>query len=480
MSGQRKFFYKEWEYSISVFERLRKSKPFSVRFRLEYSFLLINNKTIGAKLKSFIFNWLAFLNLVKRLFLAQVIKKQYTKHAEVVFFISNNPVYLQHLSPVLLSFIEKKREFNLYCPGQHVKILKEKLAKPIAEKLIPIESFSFIGNRFQNLFLLIFSILKSLADAGWFVFRNSKSSILFSSSFARYSLSQHFFNGQLLQFFSSKSTLLAANDHWMWESLLFTSAKEAGARTFICQHGVTGEISYPIFADKFLSWGEYEVENFVKNLDAKSSEIMPVGSPYFDNIYRKVMGLRQAQNDKEAQQDKTFQNPYIVFLSQPFIGTQFLKEGEYEELIYWFYSLEETAKLLGKKLLIKLHPGDKEENYSNCPESIEITREPLEAVLPKSCITMTLDSTAIFESVFFEVPALQIATTNQSRYLDFSVSGLTVWLKSGIELAEYISKVLSEETTFNQQQSKANLSLNNYYFGLGNSLERFEELVYRK
>jgi hypothetical protein len=461
----RQFLYKDWQYTLEAFDRLSKKKRYARRFRVQYYFLAIANRTFSKKIKISLFYIVAYLNLA-----LQVLKLQRKPFIlenpnQIIVLISDNHAYIQNMRPLIQRLYDDNLPFTLLVPHNHLHAVKAKLGDELGALLIPIESVK-ISNAKAGWFGSLFG---GIADASWFAFQSIKDSLTFSSTFALYGFTERYFGKQLRQFFTKDTRLIAANDHWFWESLYFTAARDKGTPNMIIQHGVIGDHTYPLFADKFLCWSRFDEQKLFTVLEARTDEVALVGSPYFDQVYHNIKDKKLTDNQAEQ--------PYITFLTQPLMGTELIEPGYYEEILSRFYRLEKLAKLLNKKLVLKLHPQDKATHFANRPASIEILNEGLLDVLSKSCIAITLDSTSIYEAAMFEVPAIQSTVLNSMRDIDFSSSGISIRTISYEELEKAIDKLLSNAEAYKQQTNRANIALRAYYHDLGHSLDNILELL---
>lgn len=462
----RQFLYTEWQYTLEAFERLSVKKKYARRFRVQYYFLAAANRTFIKRLKLSLFYIAAYLNMVLQVWKLQRSSRHVLENPnQVIVLISDNHAYIQNMRPLVQRLFDDNIPFTLIAPSSHIHSLKNKLGDDLAPLLVPFEAIRVKGEHPR----LLGSFLAGVVDAFWFVFQNIRHAFLMRTVFALYGFTEKYFGRQLRRFFTAETRLIAANDHWFWESLYFTAAKERGARSMIIQHGVIGDHTYPLFADKFLCWSNFDKKKLFNVLDARPEEVALVGSPYFDQVYNNVKTKKLTDNQAEQL--------YIVFLTQPLMGTQLIEPGYYEEIVNRFYRLEPLAKRFNKKLVLKLHPQDKAAHFANRPSSIEIVNEGLLDVLSKSCIAITLDSTSIYEAAMFEVPAIQATVQNSIRDIDFSASGISLRTISSAELEAVINALLSEPIAYQQQTERANVALHEYYHDLGHSLDNILDLL---
>jgi hypothetical protein len=469
----RKFVYPGWEYSLKKFDELAKRKDYAIRFRLEY-FHLNSEKT---KLKQLIKVWL--LNVAALFKTAFVILKYQLKGGTkindsqpVIILVTRNNVYLQTLKPLILYLAKKQSNIIVLCPSKHYRFILGYLGAEVGPYLSSIESVHIQKGMSGRIFRLLTGLFKGFFDAVWFVFQPIKKSFWFAPVFGRFGLTQYYFGKSLEMSLKTGAKLIAANDHWMWESLYFTSARKVNANCYVTQHGVTGDISYPIFADQFLAWGKYDFEKFQKELGAQQNEVKIIGSPHFDEVYVKIADHKTASTQ--------FQKPFLTFLSQPFFNSNFIEPGYYQKILDRFVALTSIADSFQKELVIKLHPGDKIEYYKHFPSNIKINKDSLLDVLDNTCIAFTVDSTAIFEAVIYGIPVMQCGVENMKRALEFSSSGLCDTSVSVDTILSFTQNMLQDESFYNAKVKQGFNALEQYFYGIGGTLERFDQLLNSK
>jgi hypothetical protein len=469
---ERKFVYKNWKYAIEVFERLAKRKPFSERFRLEYFHLLSENTTSKKLLMLWILNTASIFKLWFDIFRRQISSpKQDWSEKSIVIVVTRNNVYLQTLKPVIEYLIENRMDIKIFCPQKHMNYTGNYLGPRAANYLYAIEGFRYKNGVVKKTVSLSLSFIIAVANGFWFTFQPVRQKIWLSPVFSRYALTEYFFGRELRLLFASGAKLISANDHWMWESLFFTAAREVKASGYVMQHGVIGDITYPIFAKQFLAWGAYDAGKFINEFGAKPDEVSIIGSPHFDKVYEKVLKSKTTANQ--------YHKKSIVYLSQYFFNSNFIEPGYYQKIIDRFCELSSIAASYDKQLVIKLHPADKKEYYTGLPANVIISTEPLLEVLENTCLAFTIDSTAIFEAVMYGIPVMQSGIEGMIRGdLNFSGNGLCDHSNTQNGSENFVKDLLSDEERFNKRVQKANNALSHYYFELGKSVEKVYQLLY--
>ena len=439
---------------------------------MEYAHLLMWHKTSGQKFKALVMNLLAFFNQLRYIFSGKLLKPFFVDGTyRNVILLQDNRVYIQSLLPVVEEAIKLNYNILLLCPAKQLNSLKSTLPAQIAAKLKTFESLSLQESFFVRFVKILISAARGFAAIFGFWGSGLKDSFFFSTAFGRYALTKFCYENTVKKLFSGNqaTTLLAANDHWFWESLFFTIAGKTNAQTFVIQHGVTGELSYPLFAKAFLAWGLYDANKLINECGAIPQEMIVAGSPYFNKVYS---GIR----DFAGGADNKFDKPYITYLAQPAVKSNFMDKDDYFELVNWFLKLDNIATKTGKKLLIKLHPQEHISDYNSVKNKAEISEEKLYDVLAKSCLVLTVDSTSLFEAAMFKVPVIQVMQPNLDR-VDLSSTGISIKLQSDEEVLNYVSQLIENEENYKAAVEKMQNSLGQFYYNLGEApkdfLERF-------
>ena len=466
----RKFNFWEWEYALNEFANLSKKKWYVQRMRLEYCFLLTDVNPFKKRAKVYLEYLIGYINVVRALYYYQLVKPSPAPGPNRILAIySSNHAYLQNIKPVLMA-LAKEQQVTFLCSAHHLKKLAGKLDQDILAKTTIIESIVYGSRGFiARLFRVTGASLVGLIDGIWFAFRGIKRSASFSSAFCMYSATEYYFGKDIRKYYTADTRIIASSEHWVWESLYMLAAKDKGVRSYILQHGVIGDYSYPLFASKFLSWGTFDKEKMLETFKAAPNEVELIGSPYFDTVYQRVQEYKLTESQ--------FSQPYIVFLGQPLMGTRFIEQGYYEEFLERFYALQPIAEALGKKLLIKMHPADKPVYYDSRPSFVDVSNEPLMEVLAKTCMAVTVDSTSVFEGVMFGVPCYQTGIEGMLRKVDFAASGVCMRENNSQSLYNSVLNLLSKKEIYNKAVNNANDALPKYYFGLGTSIPRILDLL---
>lgn len=470
--AERKFIYDSWEYSVEKFQALAKRKPYAERFRLEYYHLLRENTKTKKMAKDWVINALSVFKLFMDIMTLQL-RGRPVKWGDkpVVALVTKNNVYLQNIKPLLIFLAENGTNLKIFCPQKHYGFIKNILGEQVSAHLYAIEGFNYQAGFFTRLLKLPASLIAAFYGTFWLAFQPVKKRFWFSAVFGRYAITEYFFGKQLRLLFKSGAKLIAANDHWMWESLFFTAARDANALSYVLEHGVIGDTTYPIFARQFLAWGQYDAEKLKNEYGARPDEVRIVGSPHFDNVFEKIT--------KHKTTVSQFDKPFITFLSQYFFGSNSMEPGYYQQIIDRFCALAPLAERFGKQLVIKLHPSDKIKYYAGLPENVTISTDPLLDVLDKTCMAFTVDSTAIFESMMYGIPTCQCGVAGMIRLKFNFIVSAEGYLNSYEEIALFAENLLGNAIQYETRVKEGMTGLSKYYYDLGSnsSVKRVFDLL---
>ncbi|WP_326511606.1 hypothetical protein [Clostridium intestinale] len=181
--------------------------------------------------------------------------------------------------------------------------------------------------------------------------------------------------------------ILLCSDSHSISRLICQIAKKYDVLTIVHQHGSIGKIAFtPIYADKFLAWGEYN-KNLLINLGEKKDKIIISGNIKYKEFPSEKVDSR---NDKVN----------LLWAVNP-IGKSINKE--------LFNILEGYIKLnenIIEKVNIKLHPGEKDKEFmdnlfrnSSVKEKINIIyKGNLIELIKNSNLVLITQSTAGIEA----------------------------------------------------------------------------------
>ena len=210
---------------------------------------------------------------------------------------------------------------------------------------------------------------------------------------------------------------------------------------------------YPTKSDKFLVWGKVSERDAITNGGIKQDDVIPIGSPRFDGLF----------NTNNSSED------YVLFaVTGPRQSVRDLKVKTY---LNHERSVQEICKIvskLGKKLIIKLHPGPEEENISKVIQKINPDFEVITTgdILPliKSCSVMitTRLSTAIVEAQIIGKPVIYVPIFDE-RYGTPEIFKSNSCVISSINNFKLdLEKVLNDTSFRHKTINSANDFLKNY------------------
>lgn len=464
----RKTISREWAYTLEKFSRLPESSRWISRYRVSYLVQYINLKTFNRIAYNFLLNIYLFFIHACSIFKGSVFQRTYQMQAgKVVFFLSQNITYLQHVVPIIEEYEREGIGHIILCPGAEYRAVYDFLIKTKADagKLIRIEN---VGKRDPLIIfhLLLFPLL-FIADYRKLSRLRLKNIGLIPADFAKFSLVRHIYEKRIVSWLKNIKALITANDHWMWESLLHDNAKAMGIQNYVVQHGLFGDVFYPLTGSHICVWGEFYRRKLIDEMGADESEVLITGSGYFDKLYNEY-------------RNKKVKKKYITFMSQPFAKTPLrMGPGIYEQTVTWLNSLHPMVKKHGYQLIIKLHPRDRAEFYPQL-KNCTFTKESLGEILSQTKLALTVNSTSILESSLLDVPVIQLFNPLFSQFLDLSTSGLSITVSSEKQMLEMVERLLSDEAFFNQTVERTREGQKHHFHHLGDSLKYFNDSLNRK
>ena len=148
----RKYTDPQWRYAIEVFRKISVRKKYAEKARLEYFNFFVECSSSGTWLKTYIIEWLRFFKLAANLFYFQVFRPvKPDKDLELVFLVSNNNTYIQHLKGIISHYIAREKKLIILCPANQYSILQAKLDKSFLPYLVRFEQISLGGNFFSKI-----------------------------------------------------------------------------------------------------------------------------------------------------------------------------------------------------------------------------------------------------------------------------------------------------------------------------------------
>jgi len=336
-----------------------------------------------------------------------------------IFLLSDNNTYLMHLLPILGEICNLSENPTVMVRRAHRKAVEDRLSVEAGFSGVRILTYNELARGIpfpERPLLLLKAVGGSLKDlVVWWGSGMWRTWLIFPR-FMTFSLMNRFYSSIVSRSVQGTSAIVAANDHSMWESLVFGEAgPDTG--TFLVQHGVLARFSWPAAARKILVWGERHRTMLTGEMDAPSDAVTVIGAPGFDLLSAELRD--RPRKDKDT----------VCFLSQ-FHGTPLMGFEGYSRAVEMFCQLAENSSGSGLKFVIKLHPRDSDRSIEpyekRFGKSVQITRENLLQVLDRTILTVLVDSTAIFESVLMDIPVVQLKPEGLLRFADFSSDGLTI------------------------------------------------------
>lgn len=456
---------REWAYTLDRFSRASPGSRWLLRYRVSYFQQYINLKTFNRIAYNFLLNIYLFLTHAAWMFKGSLMQRSLdVRDKEIVFFLSRNITYLQHVVPVIKKYAGMGREYTILCPGAEYKSVRNFLLQSNADagRLMPVER---IGDKEFSALLkwLLFPLLFA-ADFIVLARLRLKNILWIPADFAKFSLVRYMYEKRIERWISKTGMLITATDHWMWESLLHEKAKACGIPNYLIQHGLVGDVYYPLIGSHICVWGDYYRNKMIEELGAEPAEVIVTGSGYLDELYH---DFSKRKGEKK----------YVTFMSQPYVKTPLrMGPGIYQETVAWLNVLEPLLKKHHLTLLVKLHPRDRQAFYPQLTNCL-FTKNPLPEVLSQTRLALTVDSTSIVEASLFNLPVIQLYNPGFYRFYDLSKSGLSIKVKSREELLEMIANLLGSERAFRQAVEKTKQGQKHHFYRLGSSLEYFDETI---
>ena len=185
------------------------------------------------------------------------------------------------------------------------------------------------------------------------------------------------------------------------------------------------EIYEDIYGNYLCVISEESKKNLEKN---KVKKVFATGNPSFDKT------LRLFLEQKHNQMEKDMQRKTICFLSQ-----------NYPYKFMLLNKIIEISKKKKYKLIIKIHPNEKKEDYFNNlgNELTEVSIEDsnLYENILKSDIVITVDSTSSLEAIILDKPVIG----RKNKFVPFKQMGIGFEYENIDELEELVDKALYDK-----------------------------------
>lgn len=380
-----------------------------------------------------------------------------------LFLLCDNPTYQSTVIPVLKGMLERSQGVTILTRKRAATDVRQALSGNEVKggtHIVCYEDLAFLytlGSRWKMAFLAMAGCLK---DLGIWLSRGPSGRNWTAPRLITFSLVNRFYAQAVADLLSDIGTVTAANDHVMWEALFFDSARDMKIETFVLQHGVLGEFAFPMFTKKYLVWGEYHRDVFLKKLGGPPDAIITAGSPKYDEFLQNL-------DDIDDQPRST-----VSFLSQSH-GAPFFGEEGYREVVDIFLHLAREYRDKEYDFVLKLHPYDDEVFFAPAlreyGDVVRMSRGDLTELLSRSKMTVLLDSTAVFEAALMGVPVVQLKTEQIGRFADFSEDGLTVLCQSYTELESVFKSIAGDDQYSEEAALKMERALDRCFANRGTS-----------
>jgi hypothetical protein len=147
-----------------------------------------------------------------------------------------------------------------------------------------------------------------------------------------------------------------------------------------------------------------------------------------------------------------------------------------------FYKLAGDFKDSDYDFIIKLHPFDKITFYTHIQQdykdNVTITRDDIAQIMKNSYVSITLNSTAIFESVIYHAIPIQIYTDGIARFEDYSSTGLTLLCSGYDQLKKTFNRLISDDIYADDiRRQSLNSLMGNHLANVGYSKQFITEYI---
>ncbi|MEK6973635.1 MAG: CDP-glycerol glycerophosphotransferase family protein [Nanoarchaeota archaeon] len=241
------------------------------------------------------------------------------------------------------------------------------------------------------------------------------------------------------------------------------------------QHGATGERAgrygyLPISSDRFACWGKTSKKALI-SYGGNEKKIVITGCPRYDSLIKK-QGFR-SKEEIYALFNLKPEDKIIVY------ATNVMPEQE-----LMFTNLARACNELNIKLVLALHPADKEEFYKNiCSKnnwSLLVNKDfsNLFSLISYSELLITKASTVAIEAMIIGKPIVTMNFTTAPDRLPFAKLGAAIGVYKPEDLKSVISGILNDESTRKKLMKHAEAFLIDYIYSLdGRSTERVVKLI---
>lgn len=200
-----------------------------------------------------------------------------------------------------------------------------------------------------------------------------------------------------------------------------------------------------------------------KRLGISKSKILLSGYPIFD----------YSKDCKIFFDGSKLNTGIVLLLQQPFLFKS--KSFSHQEELKYYQRINNICNRLNKKLIVKLHPLEKIENFSSFNEFKEITfnanRKDNIYLTQNAEIILAVNSTAIFYGVLLKKPIVLISYLNlKINYLNFKKIGLLSENEDELEDILLNKDLLNSKIDVYDQFISENIGIKNSYENLAKTL----------
>ncbi|MGQ9706774.1 MAG: hypothetical protein ACUVWP_07240 [bacterium] len=400
--------------------------------------------------------------IMKRISFIRIRRQRQTN--KVLFLIQFWRVDLEMLLPVMRKFKEKGIEFNLITSS--IKAYKKLMNEGFfSDEIDSGLSISDIFSALISSYYLWFSVVgKFNREARRFrLNRAFRRFLLYSEAFQPNTIFQFIITLYALDGIYNKlrpSLLIVADDLHSAGRAGCIIAKRRRISSICIQNGPISVEDFgfrPLFADKFIVWGE-EVKSWLVSFGENENRIIVCGSPKHDELVLKIGNLKDSEND------------YILYASSMY------EDKEASENIL---AVKTICKYLGRKLLVSPHPAMSIDYLINKlnDDSVEyyIEREGLISAIKKSRLVITGNSGAGIEAVLMGKDLIVYNPGCIKGFIPYAKYGAGIEVDSIDELKDAVKSILDGCVNLNEGRKRF---ISAYLSGLdGRSAERIFKVV---
>lgn len=271
-----------------------------------------------------------------------------------------------------------------------------------------------------------------------------------------------------------RNVLVASDSHKM-SRLSVLMARKYNINSVTLQHGAPVDycVYTPVFADKVAVWGEYAKSWFIRH-GVSAEKVSVTGQPRFDKIYKK--------KEQFVVTKETLNMKKILFVVSG-ISDSF---GKYETIRSLNILNNILQKVNNYKLIIKLHPGEKETQFiKDIMDSLNfknftITRNAnLYNLIIDSSVVITTFSTVGIEALMFDKPLIIIESNLAGFRLPYGEYNCAFSVNNAEDLQRILVKDLFCQDIVEAKRLNAKKFLRDYIYTVGNrALENITKLLH--